>query len=56
LGLEATAAAIRTWSRDGRVLAVGLVDSPGPVRLATVPDARRDEELAADVTQPERGV
>ena len=25
-GAEATAAAVRTWSRDGRILAVGLLD------------------------------
>jgi hypothetical protein len=59
-GAEATAAAVRTWSRDGHILAVGLVDSPGLVRLAIVPEAQHDEELAyqmvADVTQPERGV
>ncbi|WP_461124271.1 GNAT family N-acetyltransferase [Saccharothrix stipae] len=59
-GAEATAAAVRTWSRDGRVLAVGLLDGPGLLRLTIAPDARRDEELARrlveDVTEPERGV
>lgn len=59
-GAEATAAAVRTWSRDGRVLAVGLLDAPDLLRLTIAPDARRDEELARqlveDVTQPERGV
>ncbi|MER7456032.1 GNAT family N-acetyltransferase [Micromonospora sp. NPDC126480] len=59
-GREATAAAVRTWSRDGRVLAVGLVDSPELLRLAIAPDAGHDEELArqmvADVSRPERGV
>lgn len=59
-GAEATAAAVRTWSRDGRILAVGLLDGPGLLRLTTAPDARRDEELARrvvdDVTDPERGV
>ncbi|MFD2417006.1 GNAT family N-acetyltransferase [Amycolatopsis pigmentata] len=59
-GAEATAAAVRTWSRDGRILAVGLLDSPGLLRLTTAPDALRDEELAhqlvEDVTEPERGV
>lgn len=59
-GAEATAAAVRTWSRDGRILAVGLLDGPGLLRLATAPDAQRDEELARqlvdDVTEPERGV
>jgi ribosomal protein S18 acetylase RimI-like enzyme len=59
-GAEATAAAVRTWSRDGRTLAAGLLDGPGLLRLALAPDAYRDEELArqlaADVTRPERGV
>ncbi|MFB6437954.1 GNAT family N-acetyltransferase [Streptomyces sp. NPDC056411] len=59
-GAEATAAAVRTWSRDGRILAVGLLDGPGLLRLTIAPDARGDEELArqlvADVTGPERGV
>jgi len=59
-GAEATAAAVRTWSRDGRILAVGLLDEPDLLRLTMAPDARRDEELArrlvADVTEPARGV
>lgn len=59
-GAEATAAAVRTWSRDGRILAVGLLDGPGLLRLTIAPAAHRDEELAqrlvADVTDPERGV
>ena len=28
-GAEATAAAVRTWSRAGRILAVGLLDGVG---------------------------
>jgi GNAT superfamily N-acetyltransferase len=59
-GAEATAAAVRTWSRDGRILAVGLLDEPDVLRLTIAPDARRDENLAqqvvGDVTEPERGV
>jgi ribosomal protein S18 acetylase RimI-like enzyme len=59
-GAEATAAAVRTWSRDGRILAVGLLDCPGLLRLAIAPEAQHDEELVqqmvADVTEPERGV
>jgi ribosomal protein S18 acetylase RimI-like enzyme len=59
-GPEATAAAVRTWSRDGQILAVGLLDGPALVRLAIAPAAQHDEELArqlaADVSQPERGV
>jgi ribosomal protein S18 acetylase RimI-like enzyme len=59
-GAGATAAAVRTWSRDGRILAVGLLDGPELLRLTIAPDARQDEELAhrlvADLTEPERGV
>ncbi|MGV9244739.1 GNAT family N-acetyltransferase [Streptomyces sp. NPDC003710] len=59
-GAETTAAAVRTWSRDGRILAVGLLDGPELLRLTIAPDARRDEELAErlveDVTEPARGV
>jgi ribosomal protein S18 acetylase RimI-like enzyme len=59
-GAAATAAAVRTWRRDGRILAVGLLDGPGLLRLAIAPDAVRDEELARrlveDVTEPGRGV
>ncbi|WP_405674549.1 GNAT family N-acetyltransferase [Streptomyces sp. NBC_01511] len=59
-GAEATAAAVRTWSRNGRILAVGLLDGPALLRLTIAPDAQRDEGLARqlveDVTEPERGV
>ncbi|HET6286133.1 MAG TPA: GNAT family N-acetyltransferase [Amycolatopsis sp.] len=59
-GAEATAAAVRIWRRDGRILAVGLLDGADLLRLTTAPDARRDEELARRVTEdvlaPERGV
>jgi GNAT superfamily N-acetyltransferase len=59
-GAEATAAAVRTWSRGGRILAVGLLDGPDLVRLTTAPEAWRDEELArrmvGDLAEPERGV
>jgi len=59
-GAETTAAAVRTWSRDGRILAVGLLDGDDLLRVTTAPEARRDEALArrmvADITDPERGV
>jgi GNAT superfamily N-acetyltransferase len=59
-GAGTTAAAVRTWSRDGRILAVGLLDGPQLLRLAVAANAERDEELArqlvADVAQPGRGV
>ena len=59
-GAETTAAAARTWSRDGRILAVGLLDQPDLLRLTIAPEARRDDELAhrlvEDMTEPEHGV
>lgn len=59
-GAETAAAAVRTWRRDGMLLAVGLLDGAGLLRLAIAPDAEHDEPLArqmvADVTRPERGV
>jgi len=59
-GAEATAAAVRTWSRGGQILAVGLLDGPELLRLTIAPEAQRDEGLAqqlvADVAEPERGV
>ena len=59
-GAEATASAVRTWSRDGRMLAVGLLDGPDLLRLAIAPEARQDDELvrrlASDVSDPTNGV
>jgi ribosomal protein S18 acetylase RimI-like enzyme len=59
-GTAETAAVVRTWSRDGRILAVGLLDGSDLLRLTIAPDAARDEELARqlveDVTEPARGV
>ncbi len=59
-GAEATAAAVRTWSRDGETLAVGLLHDPTSLQLTIAPDAARDEQLAQqlveDITEPEHGV
>ncbi len=59
-GAEATAAAVRTWSQDGQILAVGLLDGPDLLRMTIAPDAQRNEELARqivdDVVEPRRGV
>jgi GNAT superfamily N-acetyltransferase len=59
-GTEATAAALRFWSRDGQILAVGLVDSPEVLRMTVAPEAWREKELAehvvADVSEPRRGI
>lgn len=50
-GAEATAAVVRAWSRDGRILAVGLLDETELLRLTIAPDARRDEELARQLVE-----
>jgi ribosomal protein S18 acetylase RimI-like enzyme len=59
-GAEATAAAIRTWSRAGQLVAVGLLDGPTVLRMTIAPNAYQDEELARqlfeDLTDPRRGV
>ncbi|GAA1193309.1 ribosomal protein S18 acetylase RimI-like enzyme [Kitasatospora gansuensis] len=59
-GTAETAAVVRTWSRGGRILAVGMQDSPTVLRMTVAPDAFRDEELARrlveDLSLPERGV
>lgn len=49
-GAEATAAAVWTWSRDGQVLAAGLLDGPKLLRLTIAPDAQRDNELAQQLS------
>ncbi|MHB1595922.1 MAG: hypothetical protein ACYCO9_16815 [Streptosporangiaceae bacterium] len=43
---ETTAKAVRTWTRDGPIFAVGLIYGPRLVRLAAVAEADQDEELA----------
>jgi ribosomal protein S18 acetylase RimI-like enzyme len=59
-GAQATAAAVRTWGRDGEILAVGMLDDADLLRMAIAPNAHRDEELARhlvdDLSEPERGV
>lgn len=59
-GAEATARALRTWSRGGKLVAVGLLDGPDLLRLALSPDASDDAQLAgqmaADIDDPGRGV
>lgn len=59
-GAATTAAAVRTWSRDGRLVAVGFLDDPRVLRMAIAPRAGDDDELAqqllSDVSRPERGV
>jgi GNAT superfamily N-acetyltransferase len=59
-GAEATAAAVRTWSRGGQLLAIGFLDGPDVLRMTVAPQVWREEELAeqvvADVSEPQRGV
>ncbi|MEU4193757.1 GNAT family N-acetyltransferase [Kribbella sp. NPDC026611] len=59
-GPEATTAATRTWTRDGVIVAIGLLDDSDTLRLSIAPDAQRDPELAQvlvhDVSTPDVGV
>jgi GNAT superfamily N-acetyltransferase len=59
-GAEATAAAVRTWSRGGQILAIGFLDGPEMLRMTVAPEVWREKELAhqvvADASEPERGV
>lgn len=59
-GAEATARALRTWSRGGKLVAIGLLDGADLLRLALDPALRRDEQIArrlcADMVDRERGV
>lgn len=59
-GAERTAQAVRTWSRAGEVLAVGLLDGADVLRLEIAPQALHDGELARqvadDAAAPRRGV
>jgi len=49
-GADATASAVRVWRRGATIVAVGLLDGPGLVRLAIAPEAQQDEEVAAHLT------
>ncbi|HEX4444725.1 MAG TPA: GNAT family N-acetyltransferase [Galbitalea sp.] len=59
-GADAATAAVRSWKRDERVVAVGLLDGDDLLRLAIAPGTDREEELAsrlaADLTNPARGI
>ncbi|MFJ1751475.1 GNAT family N-acetyltransferase [Kitasatospora sp. NPDC088134] len=60
VGPERLAATLRTWTLDGRIVALGYLDSPDLLRLTTAPELRQDEALArqlrADLDDPARGV
>jgi ribosomal protein S18 acetylase RimI-like enzyme len=50
-GAEQTARNLRTWSRDGRILAIGLLDGDDLLRMTIAPDANADEELALQIAE-----
>ncbi|MDN5717833.1 MAG: GNAT family N-acetyltransferase [Janibacter sp.] len=58
-GDEVTAASLRTWWRDGRLVAAGLLDGPGLLRLAVAPVAMTDPDvadaIARDITHEDGG-
>ncbi|MEV4537583.1 GNAT family N-acetyltransferase [Asanoa sp. NPDC049518] len=61
LGAEALARAVRVWSRDGQILAVGMVDDDARlIRMGIAPsvddDAAFAAQLLADLSDPARGV
>lgn len=59
-GAESTAAHLRLWHRDDRVVALGLLDGTDLLRTAVDPALAVDEELARTMAealdQPEHGV
>jgi len=59
-GAERTAAATRTWTLDGRIVAVGMADEPDLIRMTMAPDLLADRQLAqqlvADLSNPAQGV
>ena len=60
LGAEDLAGAVRVWRRDGQILAVGLVEDAGLVRMGVAPIVDRDDAFAArllaDLSDPAQGV
>lgn len=48
-GAEQTAEAVRCWSRDGRLAAIGLLDEPDYLRLAFDPERLADADLAEEM-------
>lgn len=59
-GPEDTIDAIRQWSVDGKIVAIGLLDGSDLLRLAIDPQAKDDadlaQQMASDISEPERGV
>ena len=59
-GERVVAAAMRTWTEAGLLVAVGYLDSQDVLRLTVAPDRRDDEiaamQITADIIDPDRGV
>jgi GNAT superfamily N-acetyltransferase len=59
-GAEALAGAVRVWRRDRRILAVGLLEDAGLIRMGIAPSVDQDDpfaaQLLADLSDPARGV
>ncbi len=60
LGAQELAEALRVWRRDGQILAVGMVDDAGLIRMAIAPSVDEDDafavQLLPDLSDPGRGV
>lgn len=59
-GADKTAASTRIWTREGRIVAIGMADYPDLIRMTTAPDLSTDEDLAwqlgSDLSDPQRGI
>jgi hypothetical protein len=51
VGAEQTAADLRIWTRDGRVVAIGMLDEPDLLRMAVDPAASDDQSIAARIRE-----
>lgn len=60
LGAQELAEALRVWRRDGQILAVGMVDDAGLIRMAIAPSVDGDDgfavQLLPDLSDQGRGV
>jgi ribosomal protein S18 acetylase RimI-like enzyme len=61
LGAQKLAEAVRVWTRDGQILAVGMVDdTTGLIRMGIAPSVDEDAafaaEMLADLSDPGQGV
>lgn len=60
IGAEMLAGAVRTWSRDGEILAAGFLDGPDVFRMTVAPEVWLEDQLArevmADLSDPQGGV